>query len=144
MQSAKGLFGSMSFCSRRSSRLAIIFALESGRTGGTPPVPLRHADLLGGVLIAMWNYMGWDNLSTIAGEVEAPQRTYPRAMCGALLLVTLSYLLPVAAVSRTGINPSIWTTGAWVVIGQLIGGPTLAIRYCVSSESLVPSEPSAR
>jgi len=54
----------------------IIFALGSGGTGETIPVPLRHVDLLGGVLIAMWNYMGWDNLSTIAGEVEAPQRTY--------------------------------------------------------------------
>ena len=32
------------------------------------------------MLIAMWNYMGWDNASTIATEVERPQRTYPRAM----------------------------------------------------------------
>jgi len=36
--------------------------------------------LLGGVLVAMWNYMGWDNASTIAQEVEKPQKTYPRAM----------------------------------------------------------------
>src|SRR5262249_35112693 len=28
--------------------------------------------LLGGVLVAMWNYMGWDNASTIAQEVERP------------------------------------------------------------------------
>ncbi len=46
-------------------------------------VPADHVDLLGGILIAMWNYMGWDNLSTIAGEVERPQRTYPLAMLGA-------------------------------------------------------------
>src|SRR6202041_130952 len=39
--------------------------------------------LLGGVLVAMWNYMGWDNASTIAGEVEKPQRTYPRAIIAA-------------------------------------------------------------
>src|SRR6266404_2292397 len=26
--------------------------------------------LLGGVMVAMWNYMGWDNASTIAQEVE--------------------------------------------------------------------------
>ena len=50
-------------------------------------IPLTHADFLGGVLIAMWNYMGWDNLSTIAGEVESPQRTYTRAMFGAVMLV---------------------------------------------------------
>src|ERR1700680_3544977 len=39
----------------------IIFALGSGRAGVAPVAPLRHVDLLGGVLIAMWNYMGWDN-----------------------------------------------------------------------------------
>src|SRR5215469_10089654 len=38
-----------------------------------PAVP--HADILGGILIAMWNYMGWDNTSTVAEEVERPQRT---------------------------------------------------------------------
>ena len=51
-------------------------------------------DLLGGIAIAMWNYMGWDNVSTIAGEVDRPQRTYPLAMLGSLLLVEASYLLP--------------------------------------------------
>ena len=100
----------------------IIFALGSGRTGGTVSVPLRHVDLLGGVLIAMWNYMGWDNLSTIAGEVERPQRTYSRAMLGAVILVIVSYLLPVGAVARTGIDPNSWTTGGWVDVAQIIGG----------------------
>ncbi len=41
-----------------------------------------NVDILGGLLICMWNYMGWDNASTIATEVERPQRTYPRAMLG--------------------------------------------------------------
>ena len=106
-----------------------ILALGNGKFSGASaaPVPLRHADLLGGVLVAMWNYMGWDNLSTIAGEVEAPQRTYSRAMFGAVLLVTASYLIPVAAIARTGIDPNRWTTGGWVDIGQIVGGETLAI-----------------
>ena len=56
---------------------------HSSATGTAAAVPLRHADFLGGILIAMWNYMGWDNLSTIAGEVESPQKTYTRAMLGA-------------------------------------------------------------
>jgi amino acid transporter len=111
-----------------------ILALGSGKFAGTgnAPVPLRHADLLGGVLIAMWNYMGWDNLSTIAGEVEKPQRTYSRAMFGAVLLVVVSYLIPVGAVARTGIDPNRWTTGGWVDIGQIVGGETLAIAIAVA------------
>ena len=99
---------------------------------GAAPVPLRHADLLGGVLIAMWNYMGWDNLSTIAGEVETPQRTYSRAMFGAVLLVVVSYLIPVGAIARTGIDPNRWTTGGWVDIGQIVGGETLAIAIALA------------
>ena len=110
-----------------------VMALGSGKlsaVAGAAPVPLRHADLLGGVLIAMWNYMGWDNLSTIAGEVEKPQRTYSRAMFGAVMLVVVSYLIPVGAVARTGIDPNRWTTGGWVDIGQIVGGETLADRHC--------------
>ncbi len=33
-----------------------------------------------GLLLALWNYLGWDNASTFAGEVRYPQRAYPRAM----------------------------------------------------------------
>jgi amino acid transporter len=110
----------------------MVFAM-SHRHAGTPPVvSLRHADLLGGILIAMWNYMGWDNLSTIAGEVAAPQRTYARAMFGAVALVTLSYLLPVAAVARTGIDPNRWTTGGWVDVGRILGGEGLAMAIAIA------------
>jgi amino acid transporter len=110
----------------------IVLALGMDRGGMPASVPLRQVDLLGGVLIAMWNYMGWDNLSTIAGEVEAPQRTYSRAMFGAVLLVVVSYVLPVAAVARTGIDPNSWTTGGWVDVAQLIGGETLAIAIALA------------
>jgi amino acid transporter len=112
-----------------------VLALGSGKFGGgagAVAVPLRHADLLGGVLIAMWNYMGWDNLSTIAGEVETPQRTYSRAMFGAVLLVVVSYLIPVGAIARTGIDPNRWTTGGWVDIGRIVGGETLAIAIALA------------
>ena len=109
-----------------------ILALGSGKSAGAAPVPLRHADLLGGVLIAMWNYMGWDNLSTIAGEVEKPERAYSRAMFGAVVLVVVSYLIPVGAVARTGIDPNRWTTGGWVNIGQIVGGETLAIAIALA------------
>jgi amino acid transporter len=110
----------------------VVLALGMGRGGVPASVPLRQVDLLGGVLIAMWNYMGWDNLSTIAGEVEAPQRTYSRAMFGAVLLVVLSYVLPVAAVARTGIDPNSWTAGGWVDVARLIGGETLAVAIALA------------
>ena len=84
-------------------------------------------DIIGGLLIAMWNYMGWDNASTIAAEVERPQRTYPRAMLLAVAIVSLSYIIPVASMWMTGLNPSAWETGSWAEIASMVGGPLLRI-----------------
>ncbi len=84
-------------------------------------------DILGGLLICMWNYMGWDNASTIATEVERPQRTYPRAMLAAVLIVALSYIVPVAAMWMTGLSSSAWETGFWADIAGLLGGPLLRV-----------------
>jgi amino acid transporter len=84
-------------------------------------------DILGGLLICMWNYMGWDNASTIAAEVERPQRTYPRAMLVAVAIVALSYVLPFAALWMTGLKATAWETGSWADIAGLLGGPLLRI-----------------
>src|SRR5580765_7735102 len=68
---------------------AVVTALAIAHPG--PPAaasaPVQHIGVVGGILVAMWNYMGWDNVSTIAGEVQRPQRTYPLAMLGAVSLV---------------------------------------------------------
>jgi len=84
-------------------------------------------DILGGLLICMWNYMGWDNASTIATEVEKPQRTYPRAMLVAVAIVALSYVLPFVALWMTGLKSTAWETGSWADIAGLLGGPLLRI-----------------
>ena len=91
-----------------------------------------HPDLLGGIVIAMWNYMGWDNLSTVAGEVDRPQRTYPLAMLGALLLVEASYVLPVAAAAHAHVRMDVWATGGWVDAGRSVGGPLLAMAVAAA------------
>ncbi len=96
------------------------------------PQPLSHVDILGGILVAMWNYMGWDNASTIAGEVDHPQKNYPRLMWIAVTLVVVTYLLPVAAVSHSGLDPNSWTTGGWVDAGRALGGEWLAIAITVA------------
>jgi amino acid transporter len=84
-------------------------------------------DILTGLLICMWNYMGWDNASTIATEVERPQRTYPRAMLAAVVIVAVSYIVPVAAMWMTGLDPSAWDTGFWADIAGMMGGPWLRV-----------------
>ena len=100
-----------------------VLAVYAGfhREGGPgQPVPLHNVDILGGILVSMWNYMGWDNASTIAGEVDRPQRTYPRAMFGAVALVALTYVVPVGAVALTGLDANRWSTGGWAEVSRAI------------------------
>jgi amino acid transporter len=93
----------------------------------SPGATAGSGGLIAGLLVAMWNYMGWDNASTIAGEVERPQRTYPVAMMAAVALVAVTYVLPVAAVGGTGLDPRAWHTGSWVDAATAIGGRWLGV-----------------
>ena len=79
------------------------------------------------VLVAMWNYMGWDNASTVAQEVENPQRNYPRAMIFATILVAVTYILPLAAMALAGLSWAGFSTGDWVPAAREIGGPLLGL-----------------
>src|SRR5947208_5616722 len=86
--------------------------------------------LLGGVLVAMWNYMGWDNASTIAQEVERPQRTYPQAMIAAVILVALTYVLPFAAVYLTGAPSALFgEDGSWATVAGALGGKIAGFEW---------------
>ena len=86
--------------------------------------------LLGGVLVAMWIYMGWDNASTIAQEVERPQRTYPQAMIAAVILVALTYVLPFAAVYLTGAPSALFgEDGSWATVAGALGGKIAGFEW---------------
>jgi len=118
-----------------SSPFLLVIVLSPLKYGGlfhavTTPTTSK-VDLIGGLLICMWNYMGWDNASTIATEVERPQRTYPRAMLAAVCIVALSYIVPVAAVWMTRLPAGAWETGSWADIAGLLGGPLLRIALVV-------------
>jgi len=108
--------------------MVVLAPFEVGSLAHIHTAPVTSTvGLLGGVLIAMWNYMGWDNASTIALEVERPQRTYPRAMIAAVVLVALSYILPVLAVKTTGVPPSAFETGSWADLAGLMAGNWLRV-----------------
>jgi amino acid transporter len=87
--------------------------------------PVSSSALSTAVLVALWNYMGWDNASTVAQEVENPQRNYPRAMVGAAILTAFTYILPLTAMALAGLSPEGFSTGSWAVTGGLLGGQIL-------------------
>lgn len=70
-----------------------------------------------------WNLNYWDKASTLAGEVENPSKTFPKALFGALLLVVSSYLIPLlAGTGALRSNSSEWNDGYFAEVGMLIGG----------------------
>src|SRR5438045_4596283 len=74
-----------------------------------------------GISIALWNYIGWDNPSTVEGEIKAPSRSYPRALCFALPFVTIGYFVPLlAALAAT--DWTAWTEGGWPQIASAAAG----------------------
>lgn len=73
-----------------------------------------------------WNLNYWDSISTLAGEVENPNKTLPKALFYALILVVLSYFLPL--LSGTGaiaLNRELWTDGYFSDVAKIIGGAWL-------------------
>lgn len=107
----------------------IVVALWRWHGHGSGAV-LHHVaapDFAGAVAVTLWNYMGWDNASTVAQEVEDPQRNYPRAMLGAAALVAVTYILPLAAVGLAGLAADQFSTGAWTDAARSIVGPGLGL-----------------
>jgi amino acid transporter len=102
---------------------ALIFAGRLHRSLALLRAPVAAPSIAGAVSVALWNYMGWDNASTIAQEVESPQRNYPRAMLISAALVALTYIVPLAAVAIAGIPAGQFTTGAWTDAARTIAGP---------------------
>jgi amino acid transporter len=101
-------------------------ALHGGLHLGPAGGQITQRDLGGALSVTLWNYMGWDNASTIAQEVEDPQRNYPRAMFSAALLVMLVYMVPLVAVRMAGIPAARFSTGAWADAATLLAGSALA------------------
>ena len=100
----------------------------------TPP----DTDLLGangalivGLSIGMWFYSGYESMSTLAGEIEEPQRIIPKALMLALPFVALMYLLPTLASLAAFEHWELFSvdgepgTVSFVDIGRMLGGTAL-------------------
>lgn len=120
-----------------SAPFVILTAVAPFRHGAlvhaAPPLHAPEIGFIGGMLVCMWNYMGWDNASTVAGEVRDPQRNYPRAMIAAVAIVALSYVLPVVAMRFTGASPALFETGSWADLGGLVVGGWLRFYIVVAA-----------
>lgn len=123
--------------------LTVVGLAKLAIDGGQNPLEPFTADGQGfgpafaaGLWIVMWNYIGWDGISTVAEEIDRPQRTLPRALAISIPLITVVYLLPViVTLALVGTEQVFWEEGAFSELGELVGGPVLG--WVISAIALV-------
>ncbi|HEX7324061.1 MAG TPA: amino acid permease [Rhodanobacteraceae bacterium] len=82
---------------------AIFFLAPGGAQNPLNAEPMGVAKWSGigiGLVAVLWAYDGWENLTTLSGEVKNPQRNLPLALIGGVVVVIVVYLLINAAYLR--------------------------------------------
>ncbi|KAJ6427963.1 hypothetical protein OIU84_023382 [Salix udensis] len=73
-----------------------------------------------------WNLNFWDNVSTLAGEVDEPRKTFPMALLVAVIFTCVSYLIPLFAVTgAVSVDQSQWGSGFHATAAEMIAGKWL-------------------
>ncbi|XP_030458472.2 probable polyamine transporter At3g13620 [Syzygium oleosum] len=75
-----------------------------------------------------WNLNFWDNVSTVAGEVDKPQKNFPLALLVAVIFTCVSYLIPLFAVTgAVSVDQSEWESGFHAIAAEMIAGKWLKV-----------------
>uniref|UniRef100_A0A2P2IMN5 Putative polyamine transporter At1g31830 isoform X1 n=2 Tax=Rhizophora mucronata TaxID=61149 RepID=A0A2P2IMN5_RHIMU len=78
--------------------------------------------------VLFWNLNYWDSISTLAGEVENPSRTLPKALFYALILVVFAYFFPLLiGIGTVPLDRELWSDGYFSDIAKLLGGVWLRL-----------------
>ncbi|KAK8663762.1 hypothetical protein V6N13_083567 [Hibiscus sabdariffa] len=86
-------------------------------------VNIHHVDWNLYLNTLFWNLNYWDSISTLAGEVENPKKTLPKALFYALILVVLGYFFPLlVGTGAVPLDRELWTDGYFSDIAKIIGG----------------------
>ena len=110
-----------------------LFGMAFWHPGAPIPAPsikgTGFSNLGLGLYVVMWNFIGWDNATTYAEEVQRPIRSYFISVCMAFLITIGIYLLAALAVTRSGIAADAIDIdkGGFPVLGVRIGGRWLGI-----------------
>jgi len=73
----------------------------------------------------MWNFLGWDNATTYAEEVDKPIKSYLISIAITFCMVFLLYGVSIYTAQSSGINPMELKNNGVPALGHLIGGQWL-------------------
>lgn len=80
-----------------------------------------------------WNLNYWDTASTVAGEVSEPERTFPRALAWAVVLVAGTYVVPLAICTAALPPGQAWGEGFFAEAAYMLGGRGLQLWILASA-----------
>jgi amino acid transporter len=86
-----------------------------------------------GFALGLWLYAGYEQVSSVAEEVENPQRNYPKALAWVVPLSIATYFLPTACALAALGNWQQWGTGYFSQAAELIGGPMLGFIITIAA-----------
>jgi amino acid transporter len=78
-----------------------------------------------GLYTVMWNFIGWDNVTTYADEVQKPVKAYVRSVLIAFVAVFAVYFIAMFIVINSGIDEGNLSENGFPVLGELLGGKWL-------------------
>jgi len=111
-----------------------LFVLQHSPLAPFTPPGQRLGSVFGlGLALAMWNYAGYEQLSSVTGEMENPQKTFPRVLLWNTPMNILTYTLPAALALAVLGNWPEWKTGFMVEASRRIGGATLGLAMLFAS-----------
>jgi amino acid transporter len=85
-----------------------------------------------GLALGLWLYSGYEQVSSVAEEVENPQRSYPIALAVVIPLSIATYFLPTMfSLAALGDWPK-WHTGYFSDAARLTGGPWLGMVLTIA------------
>lgn len=80
-----------------------------------------------GLYTVMWNFIGWDNITTYADEVDKPAKTYFVSILIAFGLTFCIYSLAVTTALSSGVNLDVLSEEGFPALGAVVGGKWLAL-----------------
>jgi amino acid transporter len=86
-----------------------------------------------GLALGLWLYAGYEQVSSVAEEVENPQRNYPLALAWVVPLSMATYVLPTACALAALGDWEKWNTGYFSQAATLIGGPLLGFAITAAA-----------
>jgi amino acid transporter len=84
-----------------------------------------------GLYTVMWNFLGWDNTTTYAEEVDKPVRSYLISIAIAFGLVFVVYFITIIASQSSGVDYATLKENGFPALGLLIGGRWLGVFLAI-------------